>query len=203
MFVENTVSSCSGGTQSIDGGVIACVAAVSSVATGPPEVNVQMRQEFSHVGPDLIADGRSVATFAVVAGLESVRGQVRMPSFWMRRRLPIGSKSTARLGNKSCVCGVVVVVEHLSCALADPIIIRRCRFRVGSLWFVVTVPMMLFGHHRRHKLACCTCVAFDVVVFLSFCFVHLRREVCVRCEVCFVVVHVRLFWLCFEPIDVF
>ena len=28
----------SGGTQSIDGGVIACVVAVSSVATGPPKV---------------------------------------------------------------------------------------------------------------------------------------------------------------------
>ena len=29
----------------------------------------------------------------------------------MRRRLPIGSKSTGRLDDKSCVCGVVVV-EH-------------------------------------------------------------------------------------------
>ena len=63
----------SGGTQSIDGGLIACVVAVSSVATGPLEVHVQMRQEFSCVDgvmwdQDLIAVGRrGVATFAVVA----------------------------------------------------------------------------------------------------------------------------------------
>ena len=44
-------------------------------------------------------------------GLESVRGQVRMPSFGIRRRLPIGSKITARLDNKSCACGVVVVAH--------------------------------------------------------------------------------------------
>ena len=65
----------SGGTQSIDGGVIACALAVASVATGHSEVNVQMRQEFSYVDgvmwdQDLIAVGRrSVATFAVVAVL--------------------------------------------------------------------------------------------------------------------------------------
>ena len=126
-------------------------------------------------------------------GLESVRGQVRMPSFGMRRRLPIGSRSTARLDNKSCDCGVVLLLLNifvLSCALADPIITRRCCFRTELSWFVVTVPMMLFGHHRRHKLACCTGVAFDVVVFLSFCFVHFaQRRVCPlrglpRCRIC-------------------
>ena len=66
-----------------------------------------------------------------------------------------------------------------SCAPADSNITRRCRFHVGSLWFVVTVPMMLFGHNRRHKLACCTCIAFDVVVVvvvLSFCFVHFEQS---------------------------
>ena len=86
-------------------------------------------------------------------GLEPVRGHGRMPSFWMRRRLPIGSKNTARLDNESCVCGVAVI-EHFvfSCAAADSIIIRRCRFRTGSSCFVVTVPMMLFGHHRCHKV---------------------------------------------------
>ena len=39
----------SGGTQSIDWGVIACVCGRSSVATGHPKVNVQMCQEFSYV----------------------------------------------------------------------------------------------------------------------------------------------------------
>ena len=64
------------------------------------------------------------------------------------------------------------------------------RFRVGSLWFVLTVPMMVLGHLRCHKLACCTNVAFDVVVLLSFCFSHLAQgSVCplrsvLRCFIC-------------------
>ena len=85
------------------------------------------------------------------------------------------------------VVWLLLSIFVFSCAPADSNIIRRCRFHVGSLWFVVTVPMMLFGHHRRHKLACCTCVAFDVVVVVvgvvvvvvSFCFVHFaQRSVC-------------------------
>ena len=148
----------SGGTQSIDGGLIACVVAVSSVATGPLEVHVQMRQEFSCVDgvmwdQDLIAVGRrGVATFCSCCGLESVRGQVRMPSFWMRRRFPIGSKSTARLTTRVMLVVLLLNFFQLICAFADSIIIRRCRFRVGSSWFVVTVLVMLFGHHRRHKV---------------------------------------------------
>ena len=61
-------------------------------------------------------------------GLESVRGQVHMYSFWMKRRLPNSSGSTARLDSKSCACGDDVVVKR-SCP-----VVRR--FRVGSLWFV-------------------------------------------------------------------
>ena len=78
----------------------------------------------------------------------------------------------------------------VNCALADSSIIHRCRFRTELSCFVVTVPMMLLGHHRRHKLACCTGVAFDVVVFLSFC-----AEKCVSvymfvCCGCFEQIHV-------------
>ena len=106
-------------------------------------------------------------------GLESVRGQVHMPSFGTRRRLPIGSNSTARLDNKSCACGVVVVVVVVERFRFELRIGRsnhchRCHSRTELSWFVVTVPMMLLGHHRRHKLACCTGVAFDVVVFFHF-----------------------------------
>ena len=101
-------------------------------------------------------------------GLEAVRGQVRKLLFKMNRRVPNGRESTARLDNESCVCGVAVI-EHFvfSCAAADSIIIRRCRFRVGSLRFVLTVVMMLFGHHRRHKVGMwcmfifqCCCFSF-------------------------------------------
>ena len=113
-------------------------------------------------------------------GIESVCGQVRKPLFKMNRRVPNDRESTARLDNESCVCGVAVI-EHFRSELRIGRfnIIHRCRFRTGSSWFIVTVPVMLFGHHRRHKLACCTCVALDVVVFLSFCFVHFaQRSVC-------------------------
>ena len=46
-------------------------------------------------------------------GLEAVCGQVRKPLFKIYRRVPNGCENTARLDNKSCVCGVVVVVEHV------------------------------------------------------------------------------------------
>ena len=117
-------------------------------------------------------------------GLESVRGQVHMYSFWMKRRLPDSSGSTARLDSKSCVRGDDVVVER-SCP-----VVRR--FRVGSLWFVFRLWCSV-GHFRRHKLACCTGVAFDVVVRFSLCFMFFSRAVCVCFEVCFVVLKRRLF----------
>ena len=46
-------------------------------------------------------------------GLESVHVPVRKPLFEMNRRAPNGCENTARLDNKRCVCGVVVVVEHV------------------------------------------------------------------------------------------
>ena len=109
----------------------------------------------------------------------------------IRRRLPNSSKSTGRLDNKSCASGVVVV-EHFRFEL------RICRlnqfpsmsFRTGSLWFVLTVLMMLFGHRRLTKLACCTCVPFDDVVVLSRCFNNFAQSsVCLfrgllRCLTC-------------------
>ena len=36
--------------------------------------------------------------------------------------------------------------------------------------------MILFGHHRRHKLACGACSFFNVVVLLSFCFIHFAQS---------------------------
>ena len=113
-------------------------------------------------------------------GLESVCGQVRKPLFKMNRRVPPAVK--AQHGGQRVVFVVLSLLLNifvLNCALADSIIIHRCRFRTGSSWFVVTVLVMLFGHHRRHKLAGCTCVALDVVVFLPCCFVHFaQRSVC-------------------------
>ena len=41
-------------------------------------------------------------------GLESVRCQVRMHSFWLIRRLPNGSNNLARLDTNRSVCGIVV-----------------------------------------------------------------------------------------------
>ena len=88
-----------------------------------------------------------------------------------------------------------------SCAPADSNIIRRCRF---SRWVVVvrsdssddsawslTAPQV--GMLHMCSIRCCS-----FFHFASF----FRRVVCVRCEVCFVVVYVRLFWVCFGQIDV-
>ena len=63
--------------------------------------------------------------------------------------------------------------------------------------------MMLFGHHRRHKVG----MLYMFHSMMLFFFFHvvsiiLRRVVCVCFEVCFIVLHVRLFWVCFEQIDV-
>ena len=41
-----------------------------------------------------------------------------------------------------------------------------------------------------------------MLLFFHVASIILSRVVCVCFEVCFVVVHVRLFWVCFEQIDV-
>ena len=164
--------------------MIACAVAVASVATGDLEVNVHLFQGFSDVIGGIrdefqVQLGRRVATCGVVTVSSQfvVKGACTVLDGDEGQR-PV--KAQQRLDNESCVCGVAVI-EHFvfSCAAADSTIIRRCRFRTGSSWFVVTVSMMLF--------------------FLHFASFILRREVCVRCEVCFVVLCVRLFW---EQIDV-
>ena len=151
------------------------------------------------MGRSPIAIGRRVATCAAVAVSSQFVVKCTCPVLGLRRRLPIGSNSTARLDNKSCACGVVVVVVVVERFRFELRIGRsnhchRCHSRTELSWFVVTVPMMLLGHHRRHKLACCTGVAFDVVVLLSFCFMFFSRVVCVCCEVCLVVLYM---FVCF------
>ena len=41
-----------------------------------------------------------------------------------------------------------------------------------------------------------------MLLFFHVVSIILRRVVCVCFEVCFVVLHVRVFWICFEQIDV-
>ena len=157
------------------GSGVSCHRRLGSECSFVPRV---FRRDRRHKGRIPIAVGRRVATCGVVT--VSSQFVVKGACTVLDGTKVNGRESTARLDNESCVCGVVVI-EHFvfSCAAADSTIIRRCRFRTGSSWFVVTVSMMLF--------------------FLHFASFILRREVCVRCEVCFVVLCVRLFW---EQIDV-
>ena len=102
-----------------------------SVATGHPDVNVHLSLRVFlrirwHVGRAPIAVGRRVATFTVVATSSAVHGPVRMHSFWMKLRLPDSRGSTARLDNKSCACGGVVVVEHVRVQLCVVFAFGRC-----------------------------------------------------------------------------
>ena len=91
---------------------------------------------------------------------------MRMPSFWIRRRLPNGRESTARLDNRGCVCGVVVV-EHFRFEL------RICRFNhfpsmSCSHWVVVV------------RFDCSNVVVFFILLLVFF----LSGVVRVRCDVC-------------------
>ena len=166
------------------------VVAGASVATGHRQVIVHMRHTWTEsCGTRSNCGWPTCRNLCSCCGLESVRGQVRMPSFWMRRRLPIGSKSTARLDNKGCVCGVVVV-EHFRFEL------RICRFNhypsmSFSHWVVVvrfdssdevvwspSAPQV--GIFYRRCIRCCC--------FLSFCFVHFEQS----CVCVVVVEHVRV-----------
>ena len=93
--------------------------------------------------------------------------------FRMIWRLPNGSNKIARLDAKS----TVVLLLDIVVSFADSARIR-CRFHVGSLSFILSVLMLLFGHHRRHKLACCTCFAF-CCLFHWFLFIFAQRKSCV------------------------
>ena len=63
---------------------------------------------------------------------------------------------------------LVVLLLHM-------FVFRCASFLCWALSFVLTVPMMVLGHLRRHKLACCAYVAFDVVVLPSFCCSHFAQ----------------------------
>ena len=114
-----------------------------------------------------------------------------MPGFWIRRRLPIDSKSTALLDNKSCVCRVVVA-EHF------PFELRICRFNhypsmSFSRWVVVvrfdncddvvcspSAPQSWHVVHVSHSM---------LLFFFHFASIILRRVVCplrglLRCLMC-------------------
>ena len=105
---------------------------------------------------------------------------------WMKPRLPNGRESTAQLENKSCVCSVVV-------SRADSDIFRRCFYSSDEVAWSLS----------RHKLAFCTCFFTRCCYFSNFASsFFFCRVVCVGCEVCFVVFFVRVFWICFEQIDV-
>ena len=149
------------------GSVVSCDPTPGSTCADAPRVFPRGR---SHVGPRSNCSWpprcRNICS---CCGLESVRGQVRMPSFWMRRRLLIGSKSTARMTTRVVLVVLLLNFLFLSYAFANSTIFRRCRFRVGSLRFVLTVLMMLFGHHRFHKVGMlhmcsirCCCSSFLV-----------------------------------------
>ena len=113
----------------LSGSGVSCGLTLRSKCADAPRVFLRGR---SHVGPRSNCSwSPKCRNICSCCGFESVRGQVRMPSFWMRRRLPIGSKSTGWLDNKSCDCGVVVV-EHF-----------RFELRIGRSNHY---PLMLFSH---------------------------------------------------------
>ena len=117
---------------------------------------------------------------------------MRMHSFWTTRTSTVVKAQHGWTTRLVFVVWLLLSILVLSCAPAESIFLRRCRFRFGSSRFVVRVPMMF------------TCVEFDVVVlFHPFCFIiFAQSRVCVGCEVCFNVVYVRLFWVWFEQTDV-
>ena len=67
---------------------------------------------------------------------------------------------------------------------------------------------MLFGSPSAPQVGmfyrrCIRCCCFSVIVLRAFCAEYVVCVcVCVGCEVCFVVVYVRLFWVWFEQTDV-
>ena len=148
-------------------------------------MNVYLFQEFSDVIGG-VKDEFQLQLDGVWQHVELLRSRASSWSrahaqCWTGRRVN-GGESTARLDNESFVFVVWAVIEHFVFQLCS------CRFNHypsmsfshwGRRWFVVTVSMRLF--------------------FLHFASFILCREVCVRCEVCFVVLCVRLFW---EQIDV-
>ena len=89
-----------------------CCVAGATVATGHLEVNVHLPQERSHLNGEtwdefqLSLDDMSQHVRLLQFGV--ILCQKYIHSFWMSERLPNGSKHTARLENKSCVCGVFV-----------------------------------------------------------------------------------------------
>ena len=106
---------------------------------------------------------------------------------------------------KSFVCGVAVIVHfrvqlctrrfnhYPSMSFSHWVVVVLCDRSDDVVWSP-SAPQSWHVAHVLHSMS---------LFFCHFASCILRREVCVRCEVCFVVVHVRLFWLCFEQIDVF
>ena len=182
----------SGGTESIDGGVIACVVAVASVATRHPEVKFAFVERVvvcvrSRVGRTPIAVGRRVATCAVVAVSSQFVGKCASLCFKYIEGCPTVVKIQHGWTTRIVFVVLLLQIVVLSCAF--------CRFhhRVVTVRFdssddVVWSPSASQSWHVVHVHVSM------LLFFFHFASLILSRVVCVCCEVCFVVLCVRLFW---------
>ena len=106
-------------------------------------------------------------------------------------RLPNGSNNLARLDIKRRVCGFVVGHYCFTRWFNKNPLMPFSR-SVALVHFVSS--NIFFGHHRYHKLACCTCFAFVVVCCIDSC--SFSRRVSRVCLERFSSFDVDVFFLC-------